>query len=496
VLVGEERDRGHVCTFSALVVKSRSAYLFHVGDTRISRLVGASLEPLTEEHRAYVSSAEIYLARALGADRNIDVEYGIVPIQPGDVFVLSTDGVHDHLPSGEAARIILANADDLDRAAQLMAERGAELGSADDLTVQIVRIEALPDGSACELVEEGRALPPAPLLEPGQQFEGFEILRTVNSNSRSHIYLARDIPTGMRVALKIPSTELREDADHMRRLALEEWVARRVSSPHVLAAADVRRPRGHLFVAMEYVDGISLDQWMRDNPRPDLEPVRRIVEQIGRGLHAFHRREMLHQDLRPKNVIIDDNGVPKIIDFGSAWIAGIAEAGVRDHPAAMLGTVQYSAPEYLLGEAGDERSDIFSLGVICYQMLTGELPFGTRRIALGDRKAVRRLNYTSARRFHDAVPEWVDAAIAKAVAPERDKRYEVLSEFLYDLRHPNSALPVPERGALLERRPEVRPWILIALLIGAVLILGWHNHRLSVALDEMRSNSPSAQVPD
>ena len=115
---------------------------------------------------------------------------------------------------------------------------------------------------------------------------------------------------------------------------------------------------------------------MIDNPKPSLETVRDIVEQIAKGLRAFHRKEMLHQDLRPDNIMIDETGTVKIIDFGSTRITGVAEAAPSGISNDILGTLQYTAPEYFLGEAATSRSDLFSLGVITYQMLTGRLPYG------------------------------------------------------------------------------------------------------------------------
>ena len=138
------------------------------------------------------------------------------------------------------------------------------------------------------------------------------------------------------------------------------------------------RKRNYLYVVTEFIDGQTLTQWMIDNPKPDLETVRGIVEQIARGLRAFHRKEMLHQDLRPDNIMIDRTGTAKIIDFGSTKITGVAETAPSAGPDEILGTVQYTAPEYFLGENGSPRSDMFSLGVITYQMLTGKLPYGAR----------------------------------------------------------------------------------------------------------------------
>ena len=134
---------------------------------------------------------------------------------------------------------------------------------------------------------------------------------------------------------------------------------------------------------------------MIDNPKPDLETVRGIVEQIAKGLRAFHRKEMLHQDLRPDNVMIDKTGTAKIIDFGATKIAGVAEAA-PDIDDDILGTVQYTAPEYFRGESGSPRSDLFSLGVITYQMLTGQLPYGAQIAKARTKSQLGKLRYDPA----------------------------------------------------------------------------------------------------
>src|SRR5690606_12249501 len=138
----------------------------------------------------------------------------------------------------------------------------------------------------------------------------------------------------------------------------------------------LRRERRYLYTASEYVDGITLTQWMARHPRPDLEQVRGVVEQVIKGLQAFHRLEIVHQDLRPDNILIDAHDTVKIIDFGSTKVAGIAEIAQAGDPLQIPGAALYAAPEYFLGEGGSTRSDIFSLGVIAYQMLAGKLPYG------------------------------------------------------------------------------------------------------------------------
>lgn len=462
------RDRGYVTTFSALVLRSRSAHIFHVGDARISRVVQRSLEALTEDHRVVLSADESYLGRALGAAAHVEIDYHTVAIEGGDVFVLTTDGVHEYVQPEAIVAEIARHGDDLDRAAREIVRGAYENGSGDNLTVQIVRVDAIPDGELAELSGRIFDLPPAPLLDPPTTFDGYRVLRTLHASHRSHVYLAIDGETGRTVALKVPSTDLHSDTAGLQRLMMEEWVARRIDSPHVLSAPPRTRRRSHLYTVMDYVEGRTLAQWQRDNPEPELEEVRRLVEQISAGLRAFHRREMVHRDLRPHNILIDAVGTVRIIDFGSTRIAGLAE----DDPTideTILGTVQYTAPECLAGRPATPGSDIFSLGVIAYQMLTGHLPYGAEAARASNEARAHRLHYVSVAAARIGLPAYVDAALRKAVHPNPAQRYEALSAFVHDLRHQNLSLPGVRRAALLERDP-VLFWKLVSLVLTVTVI--------------------------
>jgi serine/threonine protein kinase len=220
----------------------------------------------------------------------------------------------------------------------------------------------------------------------------------------------------------------------------------------------------------EFIEGQTLSQWMIDHPKPGLETVRGIVEQIARGLRAFHRLEMLHQDLRPDNIMIDGTGTVKIIDFGSTKVAGIMESAPPALQHNLLGTAQYTAPEYFLGEAGSSRSDMFSLGVITYQMLTGKLPYGTQVAKSTTKAAQKNLRYNSVLDENREIPVWIDEAIRKAVHPDPHKRYEDLSEFVFDLHHPNKAFLNKTRPPLIERNP-VMFWKGVSFFLLMIIVL-------------------------
>lgn len=457
-----EQDRGYVCTFSALVLKSTTAHLFHCGDARIYRLHGGALEQLTNDHRLWVGQDKSYLSRALGINPQLELDYRALPVEAGDLFVLATDGVHEHLDPRQMVELIHSHHADLDTAARAIVALAYAQGSTDNLTVQLVHIDKLPAQDAGELYQSLSELPCPPLLNARMVFDGYTIVRELHASSRSHVYLALDFETP--VVLKIPSIDLQHDTAYLERFLTEEWIARRIDSAHVLKPCAQTRKRNFLYSVSEFVEGQTLRQWMIDHPRPDLETVRGIVEQIAKGLRAFHRLEMLHQDLRPDNVMIDSSGTVKIIDFGSTRVAGLMEITTplaRDH---LLGTAQYTAPEYFLGESGTPRSDQFSLAVITYQMLTGELPYGAQVAKSRSQAAQNRLVYRSARHSEREIPAWIDDVLRKATHPNPYKRYEDISEFVHELRQPNPAFLTRTRAPLLERNP-VLFWKAVSLLL-------------------------------
>ncbi|CUH79800.1 bifunctional protein-serine/threonine kinase/phosphatase [Tropicibacter naphthalenivorans] len=441
-------NAGRVCTLSALILKGRTGHVLHVGDSRVARLTGDSLEPLTLDHRVTLSATESYLGRGMGIEPHLDVDYRKVDLRPGDVFLLTTDGVHDFIDTATVRAALLAP--DLDAAAQQIAEHALAIGSDDNLTVQIVRIEALPDSG--DALAELDSLPLPPLPNAGDMLDDYRIIRPIHASARSHVYLAAG-PDGTQVALKIPASETAEDGTYLKRFMLEEWIARRVKSPHVVKVPP-QRARTSLYIVSEYVQGVTLREWMADHPGAPLTEVRGIIDQIAMGLRALHRREMIHQDLRPENVMIDADGTAKIIDLGSVAVAGVEEAA-PGLLGQMPGTYQYTAPEYLTGDAASWRSDQYALACIAYEMLTGRLPYGTRVAQITSRRDAARLTYTPAHDETNAVPLWVDAALKRALHPDPLRRYNALSEFQSDLHLPGAQAlrPVP----LMARSP-LRFW--------------------------------------
>lgn len=444
---------GLVSTLSVLILKSTTAHLFHVGDSRIYYLHDQDLEQLTRDHRTYISGGKNYLSRAMGADLHLEIDYRKLAVSENDVFILTTDGVHEYHSGKEIARIVRENSVNLDKAAERIVQAALGNQSPDNATCQILRIDGLPSQEPEDVYQELTELPFPPELSAGMILDGYRIVREIHASKRTQIYLAIDAESGSRVALKMPSVNYEDDPAYIEHFILEEWIGRRIDNPHVVKVFPPTRRRRFLYHVTEFLEGSILRQWMRDHPSPDLETVRGLIEQIAKGLRAFHRLEMVHQDLKPENIVIDPLGNVKLVDFGSTRVAGFAEITTPIERLHLLGTKNYTAPEYFCNQPGTSASDVYSLGVIAYEMLTGRLPYGEMPANWPTAKSLTGLTYTPATDHNQAIPRWVDGALRKAVHPDPKQRYNELSEFLYDLRHPNQQLIKAGYRPLLERNP-------------------------------------------
>ncbi len=446
--------KGMVSTLSVLVIKSNTAHIFHVGDSRIYLLRQNNLEQLTRDHRLWVSNDKNYLNRAMGIEPHLEIDYKSLTLEKDDRFLQTTDGLHDFVDE-KILKALLSADRDLDDIAATLVRTALDNGSDDNVTSQIIHIDSLPLLQEDEVLRHCGHLPFPPPLEPGMLLDGYRIEAELHASKRTQIYQAFDTLHDQRVILKTPSVLYNDDTHYIEHFLHEEWAGKRISHDNVLKILESDRAKSCLYYVTEYIEGQTLRDWMTENPKPEIKRVRSLVEQIAKGLRAFHRMEMLHQDLKPENIMITREGIIKIIDFGSVKIAGIAEITPLDHGGEenILGTLNYMAPEYHLGQRGTVKSDIFSLGVICYEMLNGRFPFG-KLPEKPNRNNLERLVYIPSLRRNEMVPIWIDGALKKATTILPISRYDELSEFLHDLSTPNPRfLRAEDKIRLIERNP-------------------------------------------
>ncbi len=469
-------QRGYVTTLSTLIIKSHTAHIFHIGDTRIWRWREGKLQQLTHDHALRLNDTDTQLTRAAGLDPKLDVDYHAVDVRQGDAFLLTTDGVHEYQAPEELSDTLRSQNGNLDRVCEHMVSRSLANASPDNLSCQLLRIDHLPDEEdAAELSRELRQRPFPPDLAPGMRMDGFEIEAEIDASKRSQIYRAHNRDTGHRIILKTPSVNYEDDDAYLERFIMEQWIARRIDNPHVVKATRLEHEPTFLYNAFEHVNGPTLSQWMAANPQPEIREVQFILRGLIRGLNALHRREVIHRDLKPGNVVLNEKGEAVIIDFGACYVAGIDEITApieRDH---VLGTVDFTAPEIRLGRRPDARSDQFSLGILAYQMLTGHHPYGAALEKAQSLRDFSLLEYRPSYEHNPLIPPWVDGALRKACAIDPKNRYEALSEFEYDLTHPNDKYLLTQPLAKVANRSltawKILAGVLLALVVALLILL-------------------------
>lgn len=443
-----QQHKGYLCTLSVLIFRGHSAYCFHVGDSRIYRLRDGELEQLTQDHRLQVSETKSYLARALGMNLHLDVDFRQIDVRTGDRFLLSTDGLHEFV--SEQTMLAVMSSDEAweDKAQQLIDAAG---DSDDNISCQLLRVDAMPAAERGDWHNALASLPFAPYLYTGMTLDGLLLEKELHSGPRSDVFLVSDIESGRKHVMKVASRTFEDDPHYIEHFATEEWIGRRLRNTHVVGIDDPPRQRSCLYYLSEYLPGISLQVWMQQHPRPSVQRIYPIIEQIAKAVTALHRAETLHQDIKPDNFMFDGNEELKLIDFGSCRVAGIHP--VTDKESPLPGTAHYAAPEYRLQRAVGTTADYFSVGVMVYKMLSGKLPYGEAYAEARSPADFSRLQYTPLYSHNPLVPAWVDGAVRKLVSLSAEHRYRELSEFIADIKHPNSQFTDARDMPLLERHP-------------------------------------------
>jgi serine/threonine protein kinase/Tol biopolymer transport system component len=280
-------------------------------------------------------------------------------------------------------------------------------------------------------------------LAPGTKLGRYEIRSKIGEGGMGEVYLARDTQLDRDIALKILTAEVARDQQRLHRFLQEARAASALSHPNVAHIYEIGEADGAHFIAMEYIEGEGLDEKIAGTPLRTSDLLE-IAVQIADALDEAHAKGIVHRDVKSSNIIITARGRVKVLDFGLAKLA--AQTGVTDRttgseiatrvktsPGVVMGTVNYMSPEQALGREVDHRSDIFSFGVVLYEMATGRLPFTGEtvtetidRITHYQPEAIARLNYN--------VPAELEVIVKKALRKDRDERYQSIHDALIDLR--------------------------------------------------------------
>lgn len=443
--------KGYLATFSAVVIKGGTGHFFHVGDSRIYVLRNNNLKQYSTDHVASLGDDKRFLTRAIGMDNRLHLDYGRIPLEVGDRLLITSDGVHDFIPHEKMLAIISQNKPMSDICEQLVDDAAQQYESDDNISAVVAEVCQLPYESLDDYSAKLTRLPFPPPLSKGLKLDGYEVLKELFASSRSQLYLVKDLETGQKFAMKTPSPNYEEDTAYIDQFIQEEWIGIRIQHPNVVKIIRQNRTRSFLYYLMEFVEGKSLAQWIEDNKPPSPKRAIHIIKQIAEGLKAFHQSEAIHQDLKPGNVIVTPDERALVLDFGSVFVAGLAECIRPIQPEGVLGTAGYSDPLYLRGHNPGIQGDVYSLATITYEMFTHHLPYGDQIENCRTALDYDQLRYCPASKYNSVIPEWFDGALKKGCDFDLEVRYRTIDQFMKDLLNPNPEFlrddPVVQKNA-------------------------------------------------
>jgi eukaryotic-like serine/threonine-protein kinase len=285
------------------------------------------------------------------------------------------------------------------------------------------------------------------MLEPGTELDGFLIDACMHSGGMAHIYrvhYALDRPgPGFAMAMKVPRMTPGDGAENIVSFEVECQILQALSGPHVprfVAAGDLLRVP---YLVMEYIDGHTL-QHMLDDPSPRSAPqIAKLGAAMARAAHAVHQQNAVHLDLKPANVLFRADGSAVLLDFGLSCHAHYPDL-LAEQLRKAVGSPAWIAPEQVVGVRGDPRSDIFSIGVMLYQLCTDELPFGAPQTNAGLRQRLW-MDPPPPRKLRPDLPAWLQEVVLRCLEPEAAQRYPSAAHLAFDLSNPDQ-VHITERG--------------------------------------------------
>jgi serine/threonine protein phosphatase PrpC len=444
-------------TISALVLRGRRFTLAHIGDCRVYRWCEGQLQRISEDHVWSQPGMQHVLKRAMGLEQHLVVDYLEGELRSGESFLLVSDGIWATLSEASIAGV-LRDESDLQNATNALVTAAHLAGSQDNASAVLVRVEKTGEASLGDALDQVEQWPLPPALKPGQRFEGWQVEALLGQTRQSLLYRVRDDQQQTWLLKTLPAHR-DGDSEAGQSLLQEEWFLRRVAGrffPEVHSASE----RQHLYYLMREHPGITLAEHHRQHGNLSLTQGLEVAMHLLRALGMLHRRNILHRDIKPDNLLLNEDGDLRVLDFGLAYCPGLS----TQPPGELPGTPSYIAPEAYAGAAPTAAQDLYSAGVTLYFLLTGHYPHG-------EIEAFQRPRFGTpvpASRYRPDMPEWLVHNLDQALASDPAQRFETAEQWLLALKNGEqqpSARPRP----LLEREP-LKVWRAMAL--GSLLLNG------------------------
>jgi serine/threonine-protein kinase len=456
-------------TMTAALFRYHEVHVGHVGDCRLYHIHAGEIRRITTDHsytEAANSDLRSVLTRSMGKDPTVQVDFYSLQVTPGDFIVMCCDGVYTCMSEEEMRDIVTRWPEQACNELMSLCERR---GGDDNVSVQVIqvrRVERVTYYRGSPMYQTIRDSTMDQDLQIDQVLDGrYQILEQISRSGMASIYRALDLKTGHPVALKVPYMQFESDPAFYTRFEREEQIGTKLRHPYILrleTPPDLEKSRPYL--VMEFLQGQTLGKLMKSiKPLPVADALK-IASRICDALQYLHENNVIHRDLKPDNIMICDDGSIRLMDFGIAKMEGARRLTFGKFQPAM-GTPDYMAPEQVKGQRGDARTDIYSLGAMLYEMVTGYPPFeGANPLVImnsrltGDPVAPRSKN--------PEIPPAVEEIILHAMARKPDDRYATVAEMRHDLDYP---FEVKITGRV-ERLEPVKP-IRVGLLQHRVMLV-------------------------
>ena len=410
----DQTIEGMSASFCVVIVRAWECYIFHAGDVRCYLLNGGQLQQITSDH---VVSAlyDQYITRAIGLESEFIGEMSKIAISDNDKIIVCSDGLHRFVARNQIREFLVgtqflgsSTIDELVDCARLH-------GSKDDISIGILQCLNIPKKSYMFYESQIDHLPIGKCPHPGDLVDGFTILNLIHDGYYNKIFLVEPAGSpGKNYVMKFPNHRTLRNKSILNTIAREKWVASVVSSPWLAEGIEnfIASP-SQIYLLAPYYDGITLGKAVCENRLSFAESLS-IARKLSYGLYELHRHGIIHRDIKPDNIMIVNNNVVRIMDFGFARIPG----QIGSEFDVDLGTPAYSAPELVAGNLADSRSDVYSFGVTLYYMFSGgKSPFG-----IDGYKSLKRCNN---------IPYWLDEMVKKMLSRNPDERFSDTLEVAY-----------------------------------------------------------------
>jgi serine/threonine protein phosphatase PrpC len=493
----ESEQRRMGTTLSACIFRNKEACIGHVGDSRVYLVRNGQAKKLTADHtyvemqrklglisqeEAMSSELRSVLTRSLGQNPIVQVDFVKSALQNRDCIILCSDGLHTLFMEHEIADVVRRM--DPVNACEYFITTAESRGAEDNISVQVVRVEEVKQTAfyrgLASLYPDKKAEPSDAAtteIEVGQVLDDrFEIVEPIHRSAMSTVFKALDRKTEHWVALKVPLMNLEADPAFYSRFEREEEIGKALDHPGILKIIPVEQ-KSRPYIVMEFVKGQTLERLMQTVGILPIADTLKIASRLCDALDYMHHHGVIHRDMKPANVMLCDDGTLRIMDFGIAKTEAMRRITFGGFSPTM-GTPDYMAPEQIKGKRGDQRTDIYSLGAILYEMLTGQVPFQGPNVyavmnarLVGDPPAPRSIN--------PEISPQIEEIVLHAMERDPFKRYHSASEMKAELEAPEKVQLTHRHQRLRRAKPwkrklrQVRMYVITGLIPIVMFLLLW-----------------------